>query len=74
MGYWLVTELKFVTNQTSYITGSLHEDYPVYHWLVFTSPTTTSPITVFSSIGLGLIFVFHPAPGDRSGVTPLLEM
>ena len=21
MGYWLVTELKFVTNQTSYITG-----------------------------------------------------
>ena len=21
MGYWLVTELKFVTNRTSYITG-----------------------------------------------------
>jgi len=21
MGYWLVTEVKFVTNQTSYITG-----------------------------------------------------
>ena len=23
MGYWLVTEVKFVTNQTNYITGLL---------------------------------------------------